>query len=102
MTFLSDLKDYEKYTHDSILESKNTWQWQWHKEKVIDLSAKCSVCNTILVYDENKINDTVFYYCPTCNSEQLSIKGGNFEYSQSIIKREIQRKAFPSKYKKVS
>jgi Zn finger protein HypA/HybF involved in hydrogenase expression len=62
------------------------------------LHSKCSQCEDLLVYDENRFNSTVFFYCPSCESQEMLIRGGNYEYSQYIIKREIKRKAKVGKY----
>lgn len=102
MKLLFDKKEYHNYTKDSLFDSKNIWYWKWKKKKIISLFSKCSKCDTILVYDENKINNIVYYYCPKCNTHQLSVKADNFQHSQFILKREIKRKAFPKLYEKVS
>jgi Zn finger protein HypA/HybF involved in hydrogenase expression len=66
------------------------------------LHSKCSKCENLLVYDENRFNSTVFFYCPNCEKQEMLIKGGNYKYSQYIIEREIKRKAKIGKYQKVN
>jgi len=102
MTLLFGKSTQPFYNEDKVLNSKNKWYWKWQKDNIIALHSKCAICSTTLVYDENKINNVVHFYCPNCNSEAMSVKGGNFEYSQLLIKREIKRKAFPELFKKVS
>lgn len=93
-------KDYSYYTKDSLLNTQNLWYWKWDKENIKNLHSKCSHCDDILIYDENKYNNTVFFYCPSCNNQEMLIRGGNYKYSQYIIEREIKRKAGIGKYKK--
>lgn len=66
------------------------------------LHSKCSQCEDLLVYDENKYNNRVFFYCPSCGNQEMLIKGGNYKYSQFIIEREIKRNAKIGKYQKVN
>ena len=65
------------------------------------LHSKCSKCEDLLVYDENKYNSKVFFYCPSCQSQEMSINAGNYAYSQYLIEREIKRKAKVGKYKDI-
>tara|TARA_B100001063_G_scaffold62509_1_gene56577 strand:+ start:3896 stop:4270 length:375 start_codon:yes stop_codon:yes gene_type:complete len=95
-------KDNCNYTKDNLLNTQNPWYWEWDKENIKTLHSKCSKCENLLVYDENKYNSRVFFYCPSCNSQEMAIKGGNYEYSQFIIEREIKRKAKIGKYKKLN
>lgn len=92
MEFLFSKKDYHNYTEDSFLGTKNIWYWQWEDEKIRNLYSKCSVCGEKLVYDENLNNDTVFYYCSNCKTNDMVIKGGNYKYAQFLIEREIRKK----------
>lgn len=88
--------------NDTFFNSKDSWKWEWYKNEIVSLTSVCSTCKTTLLYDENKYSDKVYYYCPCCNKSPININGGNYKHSQSIIKREIRRKAFPNLYKKVS
>jgi len=94
-------KDYTHYTKDNLLNTQNPWYWEWDKENIKTLHSKCSKCDELLVYDENYCNNRVFFYCPSCDNQEMIIRGGNYKYSQYIIEREIKRKAGIGKYKKV-
>jgi len=99
MKFFFNRKSYHNYIKDTLFSKDNIWYWKWEKESVKNLHAKCSKCNTPLVYDENFYNSVVFYYCPKCNDEQIKVAGGCFSHSQKILKREIQRKAKVGKFR---
>lgn len=99
MLLLFNKKRYSYYTKDNLFYTNNKWYWKWKKNKITSLYSKCSKCDSILVYDENKNNGVVYFYCPTCKSDEMSIKGGNYEYSQFILKREIKRNIFLEKEK---
>jgi hypothetical protein len=100
LRLLFSQKDYHNYIKDNLFESENMWYWKWKEDDVDMLHSKCSKCDTILHYDENKINNMVFYFCPKCNSQEMKMKGCTYSYSQFLLKREIKRKYFEGKYTK--
>ena len=66
------------------------------------LSSKCSKCDTLLQYDENIVNHRVYYFCPKCHSQEMSMKAFTYNDSQFLLKREIKRKVSEYKYKKTT
>jgi len=102
MELLFSQKSYRNYTKDSLFNTQNKWYWKWEKQNIKNLYTKCSKCDEILLYDENSNNNIVYFFCPSCNSQEMNIKGGNYNHSIFMLQREIKRKACVGKYKKVS
>lgn len=92
MEFFFSKKGYHNYTEDKFFGTQNIWYWHWEGKKIKNLHSKCSSCGERLVYDENVTNDIVFYFCPSCKKQEMTIKGGSYKYSQFLVKREIRKK----------
>ncbi len=79
-------KDYKEDRFYGML-----WRWSYWGREVIDLWCFCPVCDTVLVYGEDRHVGTTTFSCETCN-RLTGQEAGDKDYVFAKVKRQIDRK----------
>lgn len=94
--FFNEKEDYLSYTEDTLYDV--VWKWEWKKDEVINLKCFCTRCDNTLVYENDYNLNKTYLICPSCEHQLSEVRGGDYSYVNSLIKRFIAKKVRLKEY----
>lgn len=97
---------FANYVEDNFYGAK--WRWSWLSGGISNLWCFCPRCDSELVYDDSSCHylnsykdepERTDFICEHCHRTVVaSIRGGNKNYTLSLVQREIRRKVRTNEY----